>query len=243
MPSGISATITRGSVRGPFDEFRRFAVQRMEQAALLATQKAASIAKSRIRSEMAGAGLGKLGQAIDATSDKTKGRSVHRYSGGGFSASGVVFVRSKSERTLGAIEAYTQGADIRPVHSRWLWIPTDEIQRIAGSGAGRRRLTPGNWAQFGMDTKVGPLIKIKSINGYPLLVVKNTNVPLSGARGRPRANLKNGRAPKGYGQKQFLVAFIGIPFTARSARIDVTAIMRSVQAELPTLFNQAFGGR
>lgn len=243
MPSGISATITRGSVRGPFDEFRRYAVQRIERAALVAAQKAAGIAKARVRAEFGGAGLAKLGQAIDQTSDLTKGRGVHRYAGGGFSASGVVFVRSKSERTLGAIESYTQGADIRPVRGRWLWIPTDEIQRIGGSGSAKRRLTPGNWTAFGMDAKVGPLFKIKSINGYPLLVVKNTNVPLSGLKRKPRASLKSGRAPKGYGEKPFLVAFIGIPFTSRAARIDVTAIMRSVQAELPALFNQAFGGR
>ena len=219
------------------------AIQKIEKAALLATQKAAGIAKPRVRSKMSGAGLGKLGQAIDASSDQAKGRGVKRYAGGGFSASGVVFVRSKSERTLGAIEAYTQGAEIRPVRSRWLWIPTDEIQRVAGSKSARRRLTPGNWTQFGMDQKVGPLFKVRSINGYPLLVVKNTNVPLTGRRGKPRANLKNGRAPKGYGEKPFLVAFIGIPFTSRAARVDVTAIMRSVQAELPALFNQAFGGR
>lgn len=234
---GIKARIERSAIPGPFDAYYRFAEQRMERAALEATKQGAAMAKSRIRSDMSAAGLGRLGQAIGATSDAEKGRGVHRYASGGFSASGVVFVRSKSERTLGAIEAYTKGAEIRPVRSRWLWIPTDQIPRV---GAGKKRLTPATWASSGMEAKIGPLKPVKSINGYPLLVVEQTNVPLSGRKGKPRASLKNGRSPKGYTQKQFLVAFIGIPFTSRAARVDVTAIMRSVQAELPSLFNQIF---
>ena len=44
--------------------------------------------------------------------------------------------------------AYTRGADIGPVKGRWLWIPTPEIQRLAGSGKSRRRVTPGNWRTY-----------------------------------------------------------------------------------------------
>ena len=227
----------RGNTKAAFDTFYRGAIQRFEQAALKATDAAARKAKSEIRTAMADAGLGRLGQAIDATSDLRKQRGVKRYPDDGFSASGVVFIRSQSERTLGAIEAYTRGADIRPVRGRWLWIPTDNIPRIAG----RKRLTPASWVKNGLDRKIGPLEMVRSVNGYPLLVVKQTNVPMSDLKRKPRASLKNGRSPKGYAPREFLVAFVGIPFTARAARIDVSAIMRSVQAELPTLFRQAFG--
>ena len=235
--SGVSFSLDRGNTKAAFDTFYRGAIQRFEQAALKATDAAARKAKSEIRTAMAGAGLGRLGNAIDATSDLRLHRAVKRYPNGGFSASGVVFIRSQSERTRGAIEAYTRGADIRPVRSRWLWIPTDNIPRVSQ----RERLTPALWVKNGLDRRIGPLEVVRSINGYPLLVVKQTNVPMSGLKRKPRASLKNGRSPKGYAPCEFLVAFVGIPFTARAARIDVSAILRSVQAELPDLFRQAFG--
>lgn len=237
----IDGKLERGQYDAPFSDFYRGAIQRMERAALVATDRAAQTAKRTIRAEMQGANLGHLGNAIDANSDKSRGDGVKRLADGGFSASGAVFIRSKSARTRGAIESYTQGANIRPVRGRWLWIPTDEIQRLGGSGKKKERLTPGNWVKFGMDRTIGPLTVIRGINGYPLMVVKNVGVSEAGKRRSARSLTKSDRPKKGQVAKEFIVAFIGIPHTARAARIDVTAIMRKVQSDLPRLFNEALG--
>lgn len=233
----ISARLQSGDFNGPFAGWRRFAEQRMERAALIATDRAAKEAKTSIRGAMSGAGLGRLGQAIGSQSDLSEGRGVHRYANGGFSASGILYVRSRSERTLGAIDAYTKGADIRPVRSRWLWIPTDNIPRVSK----RYRLTPALWKQNGLDSRIGPLVRVKSINGYPLLVVKNVGVGLSGRSRSAKSLTKRGQPRKGQVEKQFLVAFIGIPYTVRAARIDVDALVAPIVAALPEHFNQALG--
>lgn len=233
----LSARLQPGDFNGPFAEWRRFAEQRLERAVLIATDRAAARAKSAIRGAMAGAGLGRLGQAIDATSDLKRGRGMRRYAGGGFSASGIVYVRSRSERTLGAIQAYTKGAVIRPVRSKWLWIPTDNIPRVSK----RYRLTPALWRENGLDRRIGPLVRVNSINGYPLLVAKNIGVDISGRRRSAKSLKKGGEPRKGQVEKEFVVAFIGIPGTARAARINVDTLLAPIAGELPALFNNALG--
>lgn len=224
-----------------FDDLEKFARLRAEAAALEATRRAAVIAKGRIRDGMKNAGLGRLGNAVDQSSDAEKRGSVYRQ-GEGFSASGVVFVRSRSERTLGAIESYTQPeTTILPVRGKWLWIPTDAMQRVAGKAKSRQRLTPGNWQQLGMEKKLGPLRYLKSVNGRPLLAVENVGVSATGAARSARSLTKKGYARKGQVKRELLVCFIAIPRTSRRARIDVQAILQSVAQELPALFNDALG--
>lgn len=235
----VKADIFIRDYLGPYRRFHALAMRRMEAAALVATDQAATRALGSIRTAMQSAGLGRLGQALGATSDM-KRKGVHRR-GGGFSASGAVFIRAGSPRSRGAIEAYTRGTEIRPVRSRWLWFPTDDIQRVAGKGKDRERLTPGNWSRMGMDSKVGPLVPVKSVNGFPLLVVKNASVSLAGKKRSAKALTKSGRPGKGQVEKAFLVAFVAIPRTARAARVDVAAILRSVQQDLPQLFAEAMG--
>jgi hypothetical protein len=230
-------SIGRRPFEGDLDLYIRNIQNRLEAAALETTKIGARRALTRIRSEMEGAGLGRLGNALGSTSDKEKGRGVRRYPNGGFSASGVVFIRSGSDRSRGAIEAYTEGADILPVRSRWLWIPTDQIPRIVK----KKRMTPELYNQNGYAQKIGPLVMVKSINGNPLLVVKTATFSSVGKLRSARAHLKSGKAPKGQRTKEFIVAFIGIPRTSRAARIDVPKIMQSVADELPELFNQVFG--
>lgn len=208
---------------GGFDAPRRDLRRLAEQLALDVSDRAATRAKNAIRSDMAGAKLGKLGQAVDATSDKAKGRGVNR-DGDVVRASGIVYIRSKSPRTVGAIISYTEGADILPVKGRWLWFPTDNAQRVVGTGKNRTRLTPALWKERGLDRKIGPLIRLKSVNGNPILAVKSVGVSAVGARGgRPRRLLKSGRPSKGDRVAELVVMFIGIPRTSRQARIDVTA--------------------
>lgn len=233
----ISARLNPRDFEGPFSEWRRFSEQRIERAALIATDQGRRVGLARVRGDMQGAGLGRLGNAIGSQSDLAEGRGVHHYSNGGFAASGILFIRSGSDRSRGAIEAYTQGAEIQPVRGRWLWIPTDNIPRVTK----RFRLTPALWKQNGLDRKIGPLVFVRSINGNPLLVVKQVGVDLSGRRRSAKSLRKNGIPRKGQVEKEFLVAFIGIPRTARAARVSVELIMREVAETLPALFYQALG--
>lgn len=232
----ISARLDRGSFDGPFAEFRRFAEQRMETAALIAVDKGRRVALARVRADMAGAGLGRLGNGLGSGSDLEDGRGVHRRSNG-FSASGVLYVRSGSERTRGAIESYTAGAEIRPVRGRWLWIATDAIPRVTG----RYRMTPELYVRNGFEQKIGPLVRVRGHNGYPLLIVRNVGVSALGRSRSAKSLTKRGLPRKGQVAQEFIVAFIGIPRTARAARIDVARIMREVADGLPALFNEALG--
>lgn len=231
----LTATLEAGDFASRFDEFHRRAQARMERAALSATDAASRAMLGQIRDAMSGAGLGRLGNALAATSDLRRGEGVHRTSRGGFSASGGVFIRSGSERSRGTIAAYTEGANIRPARGRWLWIPTPDIPNISM----RHRLTPAAWQANGLDSRIGPLVLVRSVNGNPLLVAKNVGLDLSGRRGSVKSLKKSGGARKGQVAKEFVVAFIGIPATSRAARIDVRAIGRSVANELPALFAAA----
>lgn len=232
-----SARLSRGDLEGPFAAWRQGAEQRMETAALIATDQAARRAVNELRAQMAGAGLGRLGQGLGMTSDLQKGRGVYRRPGGGFSASGIVYVRSRSARTRGAIESYTQGASITPRRGRWLWFQTDELPRLTG----RFRMTPELYRKNGFETKIGPLVKITADNGNPLLIVRNVGVSMAGKRRSAKSLTKKGLPRKGQMAMEFIVAFVGIPNTSRAARIDALATLRSVQADLPHLFNQALG--
>ena len=241
MPA-ISANFVPADFKGSLNDYLRSMVKRAESAALKSTDRAAKTAKARIRTEMGSARLGTLGNAFAAKSDLDRGGIQVRYgSNGGFAASGIVYVRTKSERTLGAIQAYTEGADIRPVRSNWLWIPSNDIQRLVGTGLNRRRLTPRLWNERGLDKKIGRLFKVRGSNGYPLLVVKTGAISAGGKSRSLRGRLKSGRAPKGYVNQDMVVAFIGIPFTSRAARVDVQKIIEEVRAELPKMFIEALG--
>jgi len=235
----LAAKLERGNYAGPYRAFGLAIDRRLELAALEATDKAARKALGQIRGAMQSAGLGRLGNGLSAASDLSSGRGIHRREAGGWSASGVVFVRSRSERTRGAIESYTGGSEIRPVRGRWLWIATPDIQRLAGGKGKRQRVTPANWQELGLDQRIGPLVPLKSIDGRPLLAVEGAGVSLTGARGSARSLTKSGRARRGQIKRQLLVAFVAIPRTSRAARVDVPAIIQSIQADLPRLFREA----
>jgi hypothetical protein len=237
----FNTRIAPSNYEAAFSDYYRSAEQRMERAALIATDRAAREAKPDIRNAMAASGLGRLGNAIDDGSDLRDGKGVHRYGNGGFSASGRLFIRSGSERTRGAIEAYTQGAEITPKRGRWLWIPSDDIQRLVGSGKTRARLTPGNWSSSGMDSKVGPLVFAQAANGNPLLIVRNVGVSLAGKKRSARSLTKRGLPRKGQVARDFIVAFIGIPRTSRAARVDVPHILSIVQGQMLNYYKQALG--
>lgn len=179
---------------------------------------------------MSGAGLGRLGNAIGYGSDLKSGHGVKRRGAEGFSSSGYVFIKGRNERTVGAIESYTEGAEIRPVRSAWLWISTDEIKRKAG----RYRMTPARYRSSGLEQRIGPLVQIPGRHrGEALLIVRNVTVDRFGRPGRARQLPRRGAIGGSRERKDFIVAFVGIRSTSRVARVDVDQIVSLEQARLP----------
>lgn len=231
--SMISADV-RMPTRSMVDDYRRNAVETIERAAVRSVDTISRRGKSAIRERFASSGLGRLGNAIDARGEP----AVKREGGDNFTTSAQFFIRSRSERTLGSIKAYTEGATISPRGGRWLWIATDQITRIAGSNktGGGQRMTPELWRERGFDTKIGPLVLIRSVNGRPLLVLENVGVNADGSKRSARSLTKKGVARKGQVRRELVVAFIGIPRTARAARVNVTEILEGIRSELPAIF-------
>lgn len=198
-------------------ELRRLA----ERLALEVSDQAAVKALRNIRADMAGARLGRLGQAITMTSDKRKGGGVYRR-GGIARASGAIYIRSKSPRTVGAIISYTEGAQMAAKNpSGYMWIPTDAAQRLIGKGKDRKRLEPRFWKSSGMEAKLGPLIFLRSTKGNPILVVRNVGVSaVAGGSKRPRGLTKSGRPRKGDTLASIVPIFTGIRATSRAARVN-----------------------
>lgn len=240
--SSLRARIDTSRIGGAIDKLHREAQRKMERAALIVVDRASRKALTDTRQAMASASLGRLGNAIGQTSDLRDGHGVKQRGGRGFSASGILFVRSRSERTLGMLAAYAEGTTIRPRAGRWLWIPTEAIQRVGGSGKARERVTPANWDRLGLGSKIGKLELVPSVNGRPLLIVRGAGVALSGKSRSARSLRRNGTARLGQVAREFVVAFIGIPSTSRAARVDIAAIARAAAQSLPELFRQQ-GGR
>lgn len=209
---------------GQFDEYRRQCIQRLERASLAATDKAAREALPQIRGP-----LGRLGNILGAGSDLKKGRGVRRTPDGGYRASGWIHMRSKSERAVGAIQAYTEGAEIAPVRGRFLWIATDEIPRRAG----RKRMTPALYRANGFENRIGPLVQIPGRHrGEALLIVRNVTVDRFGRRGKARRLPRRGAVGSSRARKDFIVAFVGIRRTSRSAKVNPKQIISVQQARL-----------
>lgn len=100
-------------------------------------------------------------------------------------------------------------------------------------------MTPDRYRKTGLERTIGPLVMVRSINGNPLLVVKNVGVSEAGKRRSARSLTGRGRLRKGQRAKEFVVAFIGIPRTSRAARIDVRRVLQQVQEQIPELFHKA----
>lgn len=225
--------------KGAFAAHRRFAIQRFEQAALIATDRAATDLKNELRTEFSGAGLGRLGMAFGTFSFLGANKRVIRNGQSGFFAGARVIVRTRSERTQGAIAAYSYGADIAPVKKGgWLWIPTDNAPKRIG----KYRITPKRYSESGLTSSIGPLVFIPGRHaGEALLVVKNVTVRSAG-RSNPRRLPRSGRARAGREARDFIVMFVGIKRTARAARVDPFASHQRKRAQLGDYFNTALGG-
>lgn len=210
------------------DTFRHRGIQRLENAALYATDKAIRRAHRYTQAQVMEVGLGRMRKLVAVTSDLEKG-TLKRYGAEGFSASGVMFQKKRSPRLDGIFESYGRGSVIRPRNGGYLWFPTDDIKRLGiiaspntGGGKGKRgRISPGNWAAAGLVSKIGPLVFIfGKHSGERLAIVRNVGVNAAGKPGSARSLKRNGTAKKGDVQRDFIVAFIGIKQTVRAQRFD-----------------------
>lgn len=216
--------------------WRRDMIGALQRAALRATDRASVNTQESLRNAMRSQRLGNLGNAVRQTSD-AKRRRIHRRGDLGFSASGIVYVGTKNDRTTGALQAYLEGpVNITPTSGRrWLAIATNAIPRKAG----RFRMTPQRYKEGGFESKIGPLVFVKTSKAnVAYLIAKDVSIQpkRSGSArrlpksGRPRA----GRAHVG------IVAFVLIRATRRDKRIDVTAIAQREQGQLLSYLAREF---
>lgn len=218
--------MTRIGRPGQFQEFRRFCIQRLERASLIATDKAPRAALAAIRPQLPG----RAGAVLTYGSDLKSGRGVKRIGPEGYRASGWVGLKSRNPRAVGMIESLTEGGEIRPKRSRYLWIATDEIPRRAG----RYKMTPSLYRKGGFEQRIGPLIEIPGRHrGERLLIVKSVTVDRMGRPGRARRLPRRGSIGSSRQKKDFIVAFVGIVRTARSPVTDVRQVISLEQARLP----------
>ncbi|HEX5183583.1 MAG TPA: hypothetical protein VFW19_10585 [Allosphingosinicella sp.] len=224
---------------GQFDEFRRFCIQRLERSSLVATDRASANALRSLRYAMGGAGLGKLGNALTAGSDLQKGRGVKRVGSEGYRCSGWVVIRgTDSERTVGAIESYTEGSTIVPVKGSWLWIATDRIPRLVG----RKRITPGLYVEEGLDATIGKLEFVEGRHsGEGLLVVRNVTDDRFGRPGKLKAIGPRGRIGANRQHVAEAVVFVGIRQTSRNQRVDAQQIIDAEAGNVPVYRQEAMG--
>lgn len=206
---------------------------RLQRAAKRATDQAAAGALGDIRSVMNGQRLGRLSRAVRYTSDQKKGRIQDR-GAGGWSASGVIYAKTGSPRTAGALQAYTEGATIRAKGGRWLAIPTTEIP----SRVGRQKITPELWAKSGLNERIGRLQFVPTRRaGIAYLVAQGVSInPL---RPRSARRLPKSGKPRAGRAAVSVIAFVLIKQTRRSKRFDPQSIAAKWQARVPGLMTAA----
>lgn len=228
----LSLSVGTGHSLSPW---RRNMFARLQRAALRASDAAATGAQEDIRRAMRGQRLGGLANAIKQTSDLKKNRIKQRQDGG-FSASGVVYAHVRSERTKGALDAYTEGATIVPRKGRWLAIATNEIPRRVG----RYKMTPQRYVEGGFESRIGPLRFVPTKRGSVAYLIAD-NVTTNPLRtGSARRLPKSGLARPGRSQVG-IVAFVLIRQTKRTKRIDPHQLARKWQLKIPFLMVRELG--
>jgi hypothetical protein len=229
----------RVTVRVPDVRAIRSDIQRIERenrrAAIDATDIASKKAQRHIQAKMMSVGLGRLSNAVGQTSAKRK-----RQTGPDRDPYGVIFARGGDEsRAGGALEAYSQGAVIRPRSGAWLAVPTKAAPRFVNVAGRRRRLTPALWEAGGFNQRIGKLIFRQIRSDLALLIVRQVSLsPKTGqakALGprRPRTRV----VPKGD-----TVVFVLIKQTRRAKRFDKDEIVRFYADRIPDYMRRLIAG-
>lgn len=204
-----------------YRHFRRENLRRMHLAMAYATDKAAKNARAGIRGRMQASGLRGLSNAISYGSDLRKRGDglpgVRR--NGGFKSSGFVAVRHRgSERTKGAIKAYTEGVVITAKRAKWLAFPSRQIpQRV-----NRFKMTPARYIAAGYERSIGKLVFVRN-PVRPHLAYLIINNPRTGRSRKSTGNIA----------EPMIIAFILIRRTRRENRVKPESIYRFYSNRVP----------
>jgi len=211
---------------------RKLTLKRLSSAVARGVDDTVRNTVTDTRAKMVGAGLGKLSRAVRYTSDVKKRRVPDIGDGRSrWRVGGAMFAPGRSERTQGALAAYSQAnTTIVPRRGRWLAFATDEIpQRV-----GRYKMTPALYEAGGFDRKIGELEFIQSKKpNEAFLIARDVQVNAQRGFGQARRLPRHGKARQGKKAVGFIVAFILIRVTRRSQRFNPKAIMRNQVAQLP----------
>lgn len=226
MPSGPVRFSASKPNLGPLRLHGRKLHRVQIRAAQKAVHRASKLGQSRVRMAMKAAGLGKLEKVVGHKSSLMEGHEDTR-------PWGVIYAKGQSrsdDRGAGALEAYSEGAVIRPKDSLfgagWLWIATPAIpKRIR-----RFKSTPALYNRSPLVTSIGPLVFRRIASNRALLVVKKVKVsPKTG-----RAKALGPRKPrKGTLVKESVVAFVGIKITRRMRRFNQRQLMKLAAQMVP----------
>lgn len=198
------------------------ALPHMRRASHYATDRAIKAAKTRTRTTIRAVGLGRLSNAVGATSSQEKGRTA----GGAW---GAVFARGGiNSRANQALMAYTEGARILPTGGRkWLAFPTKAagrlvrlpIPRIGGRSFGNFKNQPSR-----------NRFKLRFVQFSPRsagLFLDDASVSNKSGRARPFK-----RRSKTATRTKSVLMFHLIKFTIRTKRFDQHAIVRAEGAKI-----------
>jgi hypothetical protein len=188
----------------------------LRRASHYATDKAIDDAKRVTRNTIRNVRLGRLANAVGATSSLKKRKTA----GGAY---GVIYARGgEYSRANQALMAYTEGARIMPTGGRkWLAYPTKAagrlvrlpIPRIGGRG----------YANFKNQPSRGPRLRFVPFGPRrAALVLDDASVSNKTGRAKPMGK----RLGRGATAKRFVVMFWLIRFTTRAGRFDQHAIVR-----------------
>lgn len=223
--------------RGSTGPWRRQTKERVTRAAAKTTDRAARGALLELRTAMRAARLGKLSNAVGATSDLKKGRPGGR-DGDRLDIAGFVTRRGGSPRTRGALDAYVENpsTEIVPRRGRFMWYATPEIpQRV-----GRRRITPALYRDSNLEQRIGPLKFVPGRNaGVAYLVAQDVTIRGDKA-GKARRTPKSGRVGAGR-SRVGIVAFIGIRRTRRQRRVTPAEIAKRWALQMQLLMREELG--
>lgn len=208
------------------------ALPHLQRASHYATDRAIKHAKTRTRSTIRSVGLGRLSNAVGATSSLEKGRTA----GGAW---GAVYARGGiNSRANQALMAYTEGARILPTGGRkWLAFPTKAagrlirlpIPRIGGRGYGNFKNQPSR-----------NRFKLRFVQFSPRsagLFLDDASVSNKSGKAKPfkRRSATSTR-------KRSILMFHLIKFTTRAKRFDQHAIVRESGKQIGT-FVEEYGRR
>lgn len=226
-------------------DIERLSLRRLGNSVARAVDDTGKVALDRTHTEMKNGRLGKLAGAIGYTSDHKK-RQVPdaATTGARWRAGAIMFSRRGSERTDGALEAYSSGSvTILPKRGRWLAFATRELAArvpgIRGAAKGSRRsgtyrITPALYVRRGLDRRIGSLVFIKGRNpSEALLIVKNVQVNAKRGFGGAKRIPRTGRIAANKKRVDFIIAFVLIRVTRRSQRFNGKANFEQSARQLP----------